>query len=130
MGKELEEKQKEKELEEKQKEVEEKEKEENETIAWLAWGFRSVKEYRSICAHWWTGERCVSRFMFNGDSVIARVVGGGTVWVLIFVVDPHQNYEGGNTLDLPEEDELGGNTLEMSKNLPIQRVTVQLETPG
>ena len=59
--------------------------------------------------------------MLNGEPYIARVVGGGTVWVLVFVVDRDQNYE---------EDELGGNTLEMVDNLPIQRVTVQLETPG
>merc|ERR1712112_710719 len=59
---------------------------ENETIGstvgfnrWLPPGFRSVKDYRSVCAHWWSGQRCVGRFMLNGKFYIARVVGGQTV---------------------------------------------------
>ena len=73
---------------------------------------------------WVSGERCIARFMLDGKWYRATVVTTDItrVWVLVLFVDY------GN-MEWCKEEELRRNVLFMAE-LPIQSLTVQLETPG
>ena len=73
---------------------------------------------------WVSGERCIARFMLDGKWYRAAVVTTDItrVWVLVLFVD------NGN-MEWCKEEELRRNVLFMAE-LPIQSLTVQLETPG
>ena len=94
------------------------------TIGWLPPDIPSVKDFRCVCSYWVSGERCIARFMLDGKWYRAAVVTTDItrVWVLVLFVD------NGN-MEWCKEEELRRNVLFMAE-LPIQSLTVQLETPG